>query len=85
MLKKDKTLSSTNKRIFVLHFEGDLKASAVDHLREEVTAILTVATPDDEVFVTIDSAGGMIQTYGLAASQLARFRDANHSTHRCSR
>lgn len=67
-------MSSTNKRIFVLHFEGDLKASAVDHLREEVTAILTVATPEDEVFVTIDSAGGMIQTYGLAASQLARFR-----------
>jgi serine protease SohB len=65
------------KRIFVLHFQGDLKASAVEHFREEVTAVLGVATPKDEVFVTVESAGGMIQTYGLAASQLARIRTRN--------
>ena len=67
----------TPKKIFVLNFEGDLRASAVDNLREEVTAILTVATSADEVFLKVDSAGGMIQTYGLAASQLARIRDRN--------
>lgn len=62
------------KKIFVLNFEGDLKASALEHLREEITALLSVATPKDEVFVKIDSGGGMLQTYGLAASQLARIR-----------
>lgn len=70
-VKKDKT---PMKNIFVLSFVGDIRASAVDNLREEVSAVLTVATPDDEVFVKVESGGGMIQTYGLAASQLARFR-----------
>lgn len=65
------------KHIFVIHFQGDLKASAVEHFREEVTAILGIATPKDEVFVTVESGGGMIQTYGLAASQLARIRARN--------
>jgi len=69
--KKDK---AQVKNIFVLSFEGDIRATAVDNLREEVSAILTVATPNDEVFVKVESGGGMIQTYGLAASQLARFR-----------
>jgi serine protease SohB len=66
-----------SKRIFVLNFQGDLKASAVEHFREEITAVLGVATPSDEVFVTVESGGGMIQTYGLAASQLARIRARN--------
>jgi len=72
--KAAKKTVEANKRIFVLNFEGDLKATAVDNLREEVTAILTVATPKDEVFVKVSSGGGMIQSYGLAASQLARIR-----------
>ncbi len=72
--KAAKKTVEANKRIFVLNFEGDLKATAVDNLREEVTAILTVATPKDEVFVKVSSGGGMIESYGLAASQLARIR-----------
>jgi serine protease SohB len=68
---------SSAKKIFVLNFEGDLKASAVDHLREEVTALLNVATSKDEVFIKVDSGGGMLQSYGLAASQLARIRARN--------
>lgn len=64
------------KRIFVLNFDGDIKASALDHLREEITAVLQVAEPGDEVLVCLESPGGMVANYGLAASQLARVRSA---------
>ncbi|MDF3055164.1 MAG: Periplasmic serine protease, family [Gammaproteobacteria bacterium] len=63
------------KRLFVLNFSGDVRASAVSSLREEITAILTIATPDDEVVVRLESPGGMVHAYGLAASQLKRIRD----------
>lgn len=59
-------------RIFVLDFDGDIKASAADNLREEVSAVLTLAKPDDEVLVRLESSGGMVHSYGLAASQLLR-------------
>jgi len=62
-------------RVFVLEFEGDMKASAVENLREEITAVLMVARKQDEVFVKLQSPGGMVTTYGLAASQLKRIRD----------
>ena len=62
-------------KLFVLNFEGDLRALAVERLRDEITAILTAATPNDEVVVKIDSTGGMVHAYGLAASQLLRLRD----------
>lgn len=72
---KEKIAGDTPKKnIFVLHFDGDIKASAVTALREEVTAILGVATPHDEVVVKIESGGGMVHAYGLAASQLMRIR-----------
>ena len=63
-------------RVFVLEFKGDLRASAVRTLREEITAVLTVATPKDEVFVRLESMGGLVMSYGLAASQLARIKQA---------
>lgn len=59
-------------RVFVLNFEGDIEASAVSSLRQEVTAVLTVASGDDEVLVRLESAGGVVHGYGLAASQLRR-------------
>lgn len=62
------------KNVFIVTFEGDLKASAVNSLREEVTAILSVATPKDEVIVKVESGGGMVHAYGLAAAQLLRIR-----------
>lgn len=62
------------KRIFVLDFIGDIKASAVNSLREEITAILKSATPHDEVVVCIESPGGMVSPYGLAASELQRIK-----------
>lgn len=61
-------------RIFVLHFEGDIQASKVDQLRTEVTAVLTLAEPSDEVVVCLESPGGAVHGYGLAASQLDRIR-----------
>lgn len=74
-IKQAKNSNKQQTRIFVLNFNGDLKASTVENLREEVTAILTVATPRDEVLVKIESPGGMVHSYGLAASQLKRIRD----------
>jgi serine protease SohB len=62
-------------RVFVCRFDGDIRASGVTSLQEEVTAILSVATPGDEVVALITSPGGVIHGYGLAASQLQRIRD----------
>lgn len=75
--QQTKNSSSYHDRVFVLNFDGDIKASAVDNLREEITAILTTATPRDEVLIKIESPGGMVHGYGLAASQLKRIRDRN--------
>ena len=66
---------SDKPRSFVIDFKGDLKASAVSSLREEVSAILDVATSDDEVIVRLENHGGIVHEHGLAASQLARIRD----------
>lgn len=63
-------------RVFVLDFDGDIKASAVDNLRHEVTALLGIASAKDEVVVRLESGGGMVHSYGLASSQLARIRQA---------
>jgi len=65
------------KRVFVLHFDGDIKASGVQHLRTEVSAVLTMATTGDEVVVCLESPGGLVHSYGLAASQLMRVRRKN--------
>jgi serine protease SohB len=63
-------------RLYVLDFHGDLKASAADNLREEVSAVLLQATEGDEVVVKVESPGGLVHGYGLASSQLQRVRDA---------
>lgn len=63
---------STKKRIFVTRFDGDIKASATDQLREVITAILSIAKETDEVVIDLESQGGMVHSYGLASSQLAR-------------
>lgn len=70
--RKKGAAEPARKRVYVLDFDGDIKASAVENLREEISAILTVARPDDAVLVRLESSGGMVHSYGLAASQLER-------------
>jgi serine protease SohB len=72
--KKVQSEDIENKRVFVLKFNGNVSASAVTNLREEITAILTQAKPKDEVVVKLESSGGMVHSYGLASSQLDRLR-----------
>jgi len=64
----------TRRRIFVIDFKGDLRASATASLREEVSAVLAIAEPEDAVFVRLENAGGTVHEHGLAASQLARVK-----------
>lgn len=64
-------------KVFVLDFlKGDIKASASEHLRNEISAVLGVATPEDEIVVRVESPGGLVHGYGFAAAQLVRIRDA---------
>lgn len=63
------------KRVFVLNFKGDIRATGVDSLREEVSAVVAVATADDEVVLRLENAGGAVHDHGLAASQLQRIKD----------
>lgn len=73
--KKEEKDASSRPRTFVIDFKGDLKASAVPSLREEVSAVLSVATEADNVVVRLENHGGVVHEHGLAASQLARIRD----------
>lgn len=63
--------------VFVLDFDGDIRASAVQHLREEISAIISVAKSGDEVVLRLESGGGQVHAYGLAAAQLERIKAAN--------
>lgn len=60
---------------YVLDFKGDVKASAVDSFREEVSAIVDTVTTKDEIIVRLESPGGMVHSYGLAAAQLLRLKN----------
>ncbi|GAB1259617.1 protease SohB [Aurantivibrio plasticivorans] len=66
---------TARKRVYVVNFDGDVKASATDNLREEITAILSLAREKDEVVMRLESGGGMVHSYGLAASQLQRITE----------
>ena len=77
---KAKAKSSTpptdvKPRVYVLDFKGSMDAHEVTSLREEVTAVLAVARPQDQVVVRLESPGGVVHGYGLAASQLQRLRE----------
>lgn len=66
-------------RLYVLAFDGDIKASATENLREEISAVLPQVREGDEILVKVESPGGMVHSYGLAASQLQRISDAGVS------
>lgn len=71
--EKDEDCSKPN--LFVIDFKGSMDAHEVDGLREEVTAVLCAAKEQDEVLVRLESGGGVVHGYGLAASQLQRIKD----------
>jgi len=73
--KKQKDKEPPKKKVFVLNFDGDINASETENLREEITALLQVASAEDEVVVKVESPGGVVHGYGFAASQLLRIRE----------
>ena len=74
-LKKGEILGDEKKScVYVLDFHGDISASETTALREEISAILNVATPEDEVLLRLESPGGIVHDYGFAASQLSRLK-----------
>ncbi len=63
-------------KIYVLDFlKGDINASSVDHFREEISAIISVAEKGQEIIINVESPGGVVHGYGLAAAQILRLRD----------
>ncbi len=75
--KAEVKAEESRPRTYIIDFKGDLKASAVPSLREEISAILDVATERDQVIVRLENYGGVVHEHGLAASQLVRIRDQN--------
>jgi len=82
--KEARLRKKNNQKIYILDFKGDTAASAVESLREEITLILATAKAGrDRVVVRLESPGGMVHGYGLAAAQLVRLRDAGFSLTIC--
>ena len=75
--KESRVRRKNNQKVYVLDFKGDMQASAVENIREEITLILATAKAGrDRVILRLESPGGMVHGYGLAAAQLVRLRDA---------
>ncbi|MCK5893121.1 MAG: protease SohB [Endozoicomonadaceae bacterium] len=72
--RKKQATDVPEKRLYVLDFHGDIRASAVSQFRQEITAVLSLARQEDEVLVRLESPGGMVHAYGLASSQLQRIK-----------
>lgn len=68
---------------WVIDFHGDIRASSAGRLGEEVSALIDAAEPGDEVIVRLESAGGLVHAYGLAAAELDRLREAGLTTTVC--
>jgi len=73
--KKEEYLKNKKNILYVLDFKGGVYANEVLGLREEISAILSVVNQNDEVLLRLESSGGVIHGYGLAASQLNRLRE----------
>lgn len=73
--KRGEAAPAGKPTLYVLDFKGSIDAHEVSALREEVTAVLAVAKSQDEVLLRLESPGGVVHGYGLAASQLQRLRE----------
>ena len=77
LAKEAKQRKKNNNKVYVIDFKGDVQASAVSALREEITLILSTAKAgQDRILIRLESPGGMVHGYGLAAAQLVRLREA---------
>ncbi len=70
----DEAEAERAKRFYVLDFDGDMHASEVEQLREQISAVLMLADERDEVVIRLESPGGLVHAYGLASSQLERIK-----------
>lgn len=80
---KNKPNPKDGKKIFVMDFVGNIKADAVANFREEISTIISTGSKGDEVVVRLESGGGQVNAYGLAAAQLARLKQAGFSLTIC--
>jgi serine protease SohB len=70
----DTQIEPERARVFVIRFDGDMHASETEALSDCITAVLSIALLTDEVVIILDSPGGLVHHYGLAASQLDRIK-----------
>ena len=73
--KKKKEKDEVDESIFVLNFKGDIQATEVEKLKQEINAILLADTECSEVVVKVESGGGSAYAYGLCAAELKRLVD----------
>lgn len=74
--KKDKDKEKDEKdSAFVLNFKGDIQATEVEKLKQEINAILLSEAPCKEVIIRVESGGGSAYAYGLCAAELKRLVD----------
>ncbi|NAW34838.1 protease SohB [Halomonas alimentaria] len=69
--------------VWLLDFHGDIRASGTGRFAEEISAVIAAAKSGDEVVVRLESAGGLVHAYGLAAAELDRLREAGLTTTVC--
>merc|ERR1711966_396236 len=75
LLRADAADEAPRRSVFVMDFPGDVQASQLKELREEVTGVVRNARPGDEALVVLQSGGGTVTGYGLAAGQLVRLKE----------
>ena len=72
---RKKNLKMLNKKLFVIDFKGNIKASEIISLRREISGIILSHKKGDEVLLRLENSGGTVHEHGLAASQLKRIKD----------
>jgi len=75
-LKSEEVLKQHSNCVYVLTFIGSIMASEVEQLRDQISFLLQIAQPADEIVVRLTSPGGAVPQYGLASSQLERLKQA---------
>ena len=83
--KKTKDKEAIKPRLFVIDFHGDIQAKATKGLTQQINAIILAHQEGDEVLLRLESPGGVVPGYGLAAAQLIRLKQKKHSANHCSR